>query len=80
MKGLLCNTCSTYATKGTRGSDIWITSPCTRIRRESMTDHEKSSVHQKSKKAEADANILVNTGAGQIERSLSILCKTEFDE
>lgn len=71
--GMLCSICSRYAVRGTKGSGIWITFPCTRIRRESLTDHEKSHVHLTSLKAAADAEMLFKTGVGKVERSISIL-------
>lgn len=71
-QGMLCTYCSQYATKSHR-NEIWITIPCTRIRKSSLNRHATSSIHKYSMQAMADAKMRERDGSGQIEKAVSSL-------
>lgn len=76
--GMLCDVCRKYAVPSSR-YDVFIRTPCTRIRRESLAEHEKTDLHKKSVQKALQATDFVTAGVGQIEKTFSLVSNLQRD-
>ena len=60
--GMFCKLCQKFDAKAKNGSRVWINEPCMRIRRASITDHSRGTMHLKSVEREAEAIIAKECG------------------